>query len=145
MELMIFIIIFFICWLCIAFHFVSTLIKHQKSSGGVVNYDCLMRKFVYMTPLSKEEVFVRLGEQNYADSLQCTFAPNLSIVYFSTFWGTIRYHFQMEHLGDRILLRFHKIGFTTCGYFPYKLNPYIITKLNAVPLPYAQYGASKNA
>lgn len=113
--------------------------KHRKATGGVVNYDSAMRKFVYKVCLSKDEIIDTLSTKSEADELICTFDFEKSAVSFSEYGSSVEYRFEIQEYDDFSILRLTQIKLIA-NYMLYKLNPFMVRKLNAEIVPFSQYG-----
>ncbi|MBQ9081872.1 MAG: hypothetical protein IJY28_00010 [Clostridia bacterium] len=115
--------------------------EHRKATGGVVNYDSFMRKFVYRVHLSQQEIVDRLRTMNGADELSCTFDFEKSVIRFSEYGSYMDYCFQVLECGDGSVLRLQQVGLVGMkSTVLLKLNPFIVQKLQAEIIPFSQYG-----
>ena len=115
--------------------------EHSKVTGGVINYDWIMRKFVYKIRLSGAQAVEVLTEQNDADELTCTVDFAKKILRFSEYGSHRDYYFQVQEYEGFSVLKLEqaeRIGMQ--GQVPYKLNPFLVSKLQAEMLPFDQYG-----
>ena len=113
---------------------------HSKATGGVINYDSNMRKFVYKVNLSKQEIFDLLSSKNGADKLSCTFDFEKSVIRFSELGSYSDYYFQILECNGFSILRLERVSLLHMkGYIIYKLNPFMVSKLQAEIIPYSKY------
>lgn len=123
--------------------------KFAKATGSVVNYDWTMGKFVYKVYMSKEEIINSLKIMNIKDDLSCTFDFEKATVLItdisksgSLSLGPRREYFYeiQEYDGFSIL----KLSVTTIFHernqICFKLNPFMVSKLNAEIIPFSKYG-----
>lgn len=115
--------------------------NHRKATGGIINYDSSMRKFVYKTNYSYQQVVDLLNTKNNVDELSCAFDFDKRIVRFSEYGSHMDYYFQVQECGDFSILRLEKVALIGMGsHVPYKLNPFLVSKLQAEIVPFSQYG-----
>lgn len=141
MEFVIFGILFFAILLLVLGMMIPIFKRHQKATGGIINYDSAMGKFVYKVNLSREDITSLLGRKNSADELSCSFDFARSVVKFSEYGSGREYRLSVQEYDGFSILRLEqvtKIGMQS--YVPYKLNPFMIKKLQAELLPFSQYG-----
>ena len=114
--------------------------KHKEISNGIINYDSLMRKFVYKVHLSKQEVITLLKLKNEIDELTCTFNNDETIIKISEFGSYRKYYFQVQEIDGYSLLKLEQVSlFGMQSQVPFKLNPFLVKKLNAEIVPFSQY------
>ena len=114
--------------------------KHKEISNGIINYDSLMRKFVYKVHLSKQEVITLLKSKNEIDELTCTFNNDETIIKISEFGSYRKYYFQVQEIDGYSLLKLEQVSlFGMQSQVPFKLNPFLVKKLNAEIVPFSQY------
>lgn len=115
--------------------------SHNKITGDIINYDSTMRKFVYKVNLSSEDIINLLNTKNDSDELSCTFDFNKSVINFSEYGSNKEYYFQVQECNGFSILRLEQVALTGIqSQVPYKLNPFIVSKLQAEIIPYSQYG-----
>lgn len=115
--------------------------SHNKITGDIINYDSTMRKFVYKVNLSSEDIINLLNTKNDSDELSCTFDFNKSVINFSEYGSNKEYYFQVQECNGFSILRLKQVALTGIqSQVPYKLNPFIVSKLQAEIIPYSQYG-----
>ncbi|MBQ8399273.1 MAG: hypothetical protein IJX08_04810 [Clostridia bacterium] len=116
--------------------------NHSNVSDGIVNYDAMMRKFVYKVPFSKQEILRILQEHRDVDELSCEFQMERSVVKISEYYSNREYFFTVQECDGYSILRLDQVSSMSMqGHVPYKLNPFMVEKLNAQLLPFDQYGA----
>lgn len=115
--------------------------NHQEVTGDIVNYDTTMRKFVYKTTLSGVEIISSLKARNVMDELTCSFDFNRSVIKFIDLDSNGEYYFQIIEHNDYSVLRLEQVSLIgMSNHIPYKLNPFIVNKLNAEIISFSQYG-----
>ena len=114
--------------------------KHYKTTGNVINYDSIMRKYVYKVYMSREEIINTLSNQTDLDELSCDFDFERSIINFTEYGSNREYYFQIQECDGFSIFRLEQV--TLMGMqsaVPYKLNPFLISKLQAELIPFSQY------
>ena len=115
--------------------------NHREATGGISNYDSFMRKFVYKVCLSKEEIIERLKTRNTTDELACIFDANKPIITFSEYGSDRAYYFSVQEGEGYSVLRLGQVSSLAMqSHVPYKLNPYMIRKLQAQIVPFSEFG-----
>ena len=115
-------------------------LKHRKVSAGIVNHDAFMRRFVYKVSLTGSEILDRLQAQNAEDELSCTVDSGNSSMVFSEGNSSKEYFYQIrEYEVYSILTLTQAARISASSYIQYKLNPFMIDKLNAEIVPYSSY------
>lgn len=115
--------------------------SHNKVTGGIINYDSTMRKYVYKANMSSEDIINLLTAKNDVDELSCTFDFNRSVIKFAEYGSDREYYFQVRECNGFSVLRLEQVALIGIqSSIPYKLNPFIVSKLQAEIIPYAQYG-----
>lgn len=99
-----------------------------------------MRKFVYKINLSSQEIINLLNTKNDLNELSCAFDFEKSVIRFSDY-GTHRdYYFKIQECRDFSILRLEQVALLGMqSPVPYKLNPFMVNKLNAEIVPFSQY------
>ncbi len=120
---------------------IPTYKSHDEVTGGIINYDSAMKKFVYKINLSNEQVIELLNMRNVLDELSCTFDLDNSIIRFSEYGSHSDYYFQVQQYDDVSILKLEQVEFIGMqNQIPFKLNPFIVNKLQAEIIPFSQYG-----
>ena len=115
--------------------------NHSRATGGIINYDSTMRKFVYCVDLSYQQVVNLLNVKNDVDDLSCTFDFDRSIIRFFEFGSHRDYYFQIQECSGFSILKLEQVELIgMSSHVPYKLNPFIVSKLQAEIVPFSQYG-----
>ena len=115
--------------------------KHNKATGGVVNYDSSMRKFVYKVYMSKEEIINSLITTNDIDDLTCKFDFERSVIRFSEYGSSREYFFEIRECDGFSILQLDQVSLIGMqSHIPYKLNPFLVSKLSAEIIPFSKYG-----
>ena len=141
MEFWVFGILFLALLLLVSGMLIPMYRSHKKVTGGMINYDSTMRKFVYKVNLPGDEMIDLLQKKNGADELSCTFDFARSVIKFSEYGSSREYYFRVRECDSFSILRLEQVslvGFQS--QVPYKLNPFMIQKLQAELLPFSQYG-----
>jgi len=113
---------------------------HNDSTGGIINYDSIMRKFVYKIHLSPQQIIDLLSAKNAVDELSCTFDLDKSIIRFSDYGSHRNYYFQIQECDDFSILKLEQVELIgMSSHIPYKLNPFFVRKLQAEIIPFSQY------
>jgi len=138
----IFIAFFFLLWLPLVLAIIIPVYKnHYRATGNVVNYDSMMQKYVYKVYMSKENIISTLKEKNDIDDLSFKFDFEKSIVKISEYGSSREYFFDIKEYDGYSILKLNQVSlFVMSSQIPYKLNPFMVNKLNAEPIPFAQYG-----
>lgn len=121
---------------------ISTHKKHLQSTGGIINYDTFMNKFVYMVPMTKRQIISALSLKNVADELSCTLDLEESTIVFSDYDDSSAYFFYIQEQDGVSILKLQQVSapiMNTRSYIPYKLNPFMVSKLQAQIIPFEQY------
>lgn len=114
--------------------------EHEKVCNGVINYDSVMRKFVYKVYLSRQEVITLLKSKNEIDELTCTFNDDKTIIKISEYGSNRKYYFQVQELNGFSLLKLEQVSVIGMqSWVPFKLNPFLVKKLNAEIVPFSQH------
>lgn len=114
--------------------------SHNKVTGSIINYDSTMRKFVYKVNLSGEEIINLLNTKNDIDELSCAFDFEKSVIRFSEYGSHRDYYFRVQECGEFSILRLEEVALIGMkSHVPYKLNPFIVSKLQAEIVPFSQY------
>ncbi len=116
--------------------------KHSSLTGGIINYDPGMRKFVYKVNLSYQQVVDLLNTENDVDELSCTFDFDKAIIRFSEYGSHRNYYFQVQKYSDFSILKLEQVELIgMSSHVPYKLNPFFVDRLQAEIVPFSQYGS----
>lgn len=142
MEPLIFVIFFSIIIITLVLGMTIPIFKrHNEVTGGIINYDFNMRKFVYKVNLSSEDIINLLKVKNAVDELSCSFDFNRSVIKFAEYGANREYYFQVRECNGFSILRLEQVELVgTSSHIPYKLNPFIVSKLQAEIIPYSKYG-----
>ena len=141
MEHLFFVLFFFLILTPIVLGNIIPIYKeHSKITGGIVNYDSTMRKFVFKINLSNQEVINLLNIKTDIDELSCTFDFEKSVIRFLEYGSHRDYYFKIQECSDFSILRLEQVALLGMkSSVPYKLNPFIVSKLRAEIVPFAQY------
>lgn len=141
MELLFFAIFFFVIFIPLFLGITIPIYKkHSSVTGGVINYDSNMRKFVYKVNLSYQQVVDLLNTKNVVDELSCTFDFDKAIIRFSEYGSHRNYYFQVLECSGFSILKLEQVELIgMSSHVPYKLNPFIVSKLQAEIVSFSQY------
>ena len=142
MEFWIFLMMFALVAPVIIYTAISVLKKHYQSTGDIVNYDAFMNKYVYKVPMIKSEIISTLNVRNVADELSCTLDLERAVMVFSDYDDSLEYFFYIQEQDGFSILMLEKVSapvMAARSYIPYKLNPFMVNKLQAEIVPFAQY------
>jgi len=141
MEYLWFTIIFFSILIPLVLAIIIPIFKeHFKTTEDAINYNIDMRKFVYKINLSGQQVIDLLSTKSNADELSCTFDFDKETIRFSEYGSHRDYHFNIQEYNSFSVLRLEQVGLVGMqSYVPYKLNSFLIKKLNAQIVPFAEY------
>jgi len=115
--------------------------KHRSVTGGIINYDSTMRKFVYKINFSCQQAVDLLNAKNDFDELSCTFDFDKAIIRFSEYASHRDYYFQIQECSGFSILKLEQVELIGMqSHLPYKLNPFFVSKLQAEIVPFSQYG-----
>ena len=142
MEFFVFLLFFFIILFLLVLGISIPIYKrHYKATGSNINYDATMRKFVYKVNLSGEDIINVLKIKNDIDELSCTFDFDRSVIKFSEYGSYRKYFFQIQECNGFSILRLKQVEVLgMSSWLPFKLNPFIVSKLQAEIIPYSKYG-----
>ena len=115
---------------------------------SVVNYDWTRRKFVYKVYMSKEKIINSLKIMNIKDELSCKFDFEKNTVIITdlsladVYKGAYKEYFYeiREYDGFSILQLSVASIFSEGSDIWLKLNPFMVSKINAEIVPFSQYG-----
>ncbi len=115
--------------------------KHKSVTNGIINYDSQMKKFVYQVNLSSADIVNLLNVSDDTDDLSCTFDFENTVIVFSEYDSHRKYHYQIQEYDGYSILKLQQaelIGMKSL--IPYKLNGFIVKKLNAAVIPFSEFG-----
>ena len=143
MTLFLFLLLFFVllCVLVLAI-WIPVWRKNRRAEGGVVNHDAMMTRFVYRVPLPASEILPALTTANVQDMLRCSLEPDGRTLRMSMGHSEdVLYRFTIEPRDGFCVLRLTQVSTVFAhGLQETMLNPFVMDKLHAEPLPYAQTG-----
>ena len=115
--------------------------NHYKTTGNVVNYDSMMRKYVYKVHMSREEMINNLKNTTDIDELSCDIDLERSVIKFSEYGSSKEYYFKIHECDGFSILCLEQVELLgMSSYIPLKLNPFLVSKLRAEIIPFSQYG-----
>ena len=115
--------------------------KHKSVTNGIINYDSQMKKFVYQVNLSSADIVNLLSVSDDTDDLSCTFDFENTVIVFSDCDSHRKYYYQIQEYDGFSILKLQQaewIGMQSL--IPYKLNGFIVKKLNAAVIPFLEFG-----
>ncbi len=140
MDFLFLVIIFFVVIVPLVLGIVIPIYKkHNNVTGNVVNYDAFMRKYVYKIYMSQEEIINTLKIKNDTDELSCTFDFDRAVILFSEYGLSKEYFFEIQECDGFSILKLNQVDFLLQNNISYKLNPFMVSKLNAEIVPFSQY------
>ena len=111
--------------------------KHNKLLNGIVNYDTLMRKYVFSVAIGKEEFYSQLKMPNVQDVLEYTLSNDDTIITFMLYNGKYPYKINVDAFNESIVLRVEQLSANSKPAF--YINEFFIKKFNAKPLDFEKY------
>ena len=141
MEFLVFALFFFVILIPLVLGIIIPIYKnHKKVTGSIINHDSSMRKFVYKISLSYQQVIDLLTTNNGVDELSCTFDFDKSVIRFSEYGSHRDYHFQLQECNGFSVLKLEQVALIGMqSHVPNKLNPFLVSKLQAEIVPFSQY------
>ena len=141
MEFLVFALFFFVILIPLVLGIIIPIYKnHKKVTGSIINHDSSMRKFVYKISLSYQQVIDLLTTNNGVDELSCTFDFDKSVIRFSEYGSHRDYHFQLQECNGFSVLKLEQVALIGMqSHVPIKLNPFLVSKLQAEIVPFSQY------
>lgn len=134
----IFVIIFFVIVLPLALYLIlKPMLQHQKILKGIVNYDALVKKYVFSIALKKEDFYAQLKIHNINDVLEYTLSDDCTVITFKMYNGKYPYKINVDTLNESIILKVEQIAVTSKPAF--YINEFFIKKFDAVPLEFEKY------
>ena len=113
--------------------------RHYKTTGNIKNYDTTMRKYVYKIYMSRDQIINNLKNTTDIDELSCDFDFERSTIKFSEYGSQKEYYFQIQECDGFSILRLEQVALGMQGHIPYKLNPFLVSKLQAEIIPFSLY------
>lgn len=114
---------------------------HRRATGKVVNSDSSMRKFVFRVNRSERHIIEELGRNMPTDELSCELHAESMVLKISDASSTRNYSVNIREYNGFSILQLSQIELIgSSSWIPYKLTAYIIGKLDAVPVSFAEYG-----
>ena len=141
MDALIYAIFFFVILIPLCLGIVVPMYKkHYKTIDGGMNYDIYMRKFVYKVPLKRDEIIEALSFTDEIDELTCSFDAVRHIVDISEYGSHREYFFYIEEYDGFCFLKLEQTSvFAMSSRVPFKLNPFIVNRLQAELVPFSEY------
>lgn len=141
MGVLYFVLFFFVILIPLVLSIIIPIYKsHYKATGKIINYDSNMRKFVYRVNLSCNDIINLLESTNDTDELSCSFDLERSVVRFSEYGSSREYYFNVKEYDDYSIFSLSQVALIGMqSYVPLKLNPFLVSKLQAEIIPFSQY------
>ncbi len=141
MEIWFFSLFFFVILLPFVLCIIIPIYKnHSKVTDSIINHDSTMRKFVYKINFSNQEIISLLNTKSDVDELSCTFDFDKSVIRFSQYSSHRDYYFRVQECDGYSILRLEQVALVGMqSHVPYKLNPFMVSKLQAEIIPFSQY------
>lgn len=141
MELLLLAMLFFVVFVPLVLGNIIPVYKdHNKATDGIINYDSMMRKFVYKVSLTSDDIINLLKTGNDIDELSCTFDFQRSVINFSEYGSNREYYFHIQEYNGFSILKLEQVSLIGMqSHVPYKLNPFMVNKLQAEIIPFSQY------
>ena len=142
MELLLIVLAFLAIWALIFFRINMPIYKkHFKAKNGIVNHDTALHKFVFKVNWPSADIIARLSMKNVADAVSCTFDMEQSVVTVTDDNSSIKYYFDIQEYDGFSVFRLEQVSKPGMrSFIPFKINPFMVEKLQAEPLPFEQYG-----
>ena len=121
---------------------VSMYKEHSQATGKIINYDAFMNKFVYKIPLTKAEILSKFSEQNNTGELSCILDLEISVIVLADLNSREEYFFHIQEQDGFSILQLETVHVFSMhqNRIGWKLNPFMVDKLHAQIVPFAQYG-----
>lgn len=142
--------LFGLCWfLFIIFGMIFMLKKHHipmyknywNATNGIVNHNPTLTKFVYKVYMSKEEIISSLKIINVKDELSCAFDFERNIIIFSGLEIFKKeFFYEIQECDGFSILKLRQATLYGSPNFVFKINPFMVSKINAEIIPFSQYG-----
>ena len=114
--------------------------KHAETSANIKNFDSYMREFVYKVNLPSEIIINALSSRNDVDELYCHFDSENSVIRISEYGSHRDYYYQIIECDGYCILKLEQVALIGMrSYIPYRLNPFMVSKLQAELIPYSEY------
>ena len=141
MEFLVFSAFFFLVLIPLVLAIIIPVYKrHYKATGNITNYDTMMRKYVYKIYMSRDQIINNLKNTTDIDELSCDFDFERSTIKFSEYGSQKEYYFQIQECDGFSILRLEQVALLGMkSDIPYKLNPFLVSKLQAEIIPFSLY------
>ena len=114
--------------------------KHAETSANIKNFDSYMRKFVYKVNLPSETIINALSSRDVVDELYCHFDSENSVIRISEYGSHRDYYYQIIECDGYCILKLEQVALIGMrSHIPYRLNPFMVSKLQAELIPYSEY------
>ena len=99
-----------------------------------------MRKYVYKVYMAREQIINNLKNSTDIDELSCDFDFERSAIKFSEYGSNKEYYFQIQECDGFSILRLEQVALLDMqSNIPLKLNPFLVSKLQAEIIPFSLY------
>lgn len=141
-----FLFIILLCGGIVLLYYIPVYKKHRLYTNKGVNYDSLMRKFVYKVKMNRQEILSALGIRNIHDELKCTLdVVNSKIAFVDDdlgYIGPIEYIYTIDEYGGFSILRLEQVlSIHSSRTISLKINSFMVRKLNAEIVSFKMYGS----
>ena len=112
-------------------------------SGRTLLYKKVKRewKYVYKIYMSRDQIINTLKNTTDIDELSCDFDFERSTIKFSEYGSQKEYYFQIQECDGISILRLEQVALLGMqSNIPLKLNPFLVSKLQAEIIPFSLYG-----
>ena len=114
-------------------------VNHYRVTGGTRNYNATMSRFIYRVNAAPDEIISSLVKRDAGDDLECRKCDG-GTVEFSYFGSSMKYLYMIEDRGEYSVLRLERANrIAMQSSIPLLLNPFIVSKLDAEPMPISEY------
>ena len=122
---------------------VNSVVRWKRTTKGTVNYDAMMRSFVYRVNLTPGELFEKLRVPNIHDEMKYELSEDRKTITFrQEEWETEPCELQIEPDGDGCLIcirRTKPFAFNNVRDLPYLMDRFWVNKLQARPVDYSEW------
>ncbi len=114
--------------------------EYKNTVSENVNHDAEMRTFLYRTKLNENQIIQALRVRNTADALVCEIDEEHKIMKFSEYGSFREYYYCITRQEDDSVLVLEQVAPIGMqgGLVPFKLNSFVIAKLDAEASPYEE-------
>lgn len=122
-------------------HFIPKYKNYWNATNGIVNYNPTLTKFVYRVYMSKKEIISSLKIINVKDELSCAFDFEKNIIIFSGLEVLKKeFFYEIKECDGFSILKLRQASLYGSPNFVFKINSFMVSKINAEIVPFSQYG-----